>query len=111
MSDKTFDDIKTLISGDKLKNIDNEIFELTEVVIEDTQIDDGLKSTKNDRLSWLSVKENNISNLSKDEFVVPHEIIREEITKWLNKNLPRIVEAEVEKLVQKIANSKNNTNK
>lgn len=111
MSDKTFDDIKTLISGDKLKNIDNEIFELTEVVIEDTQVDDGLRSTKHNRLSALSIKKGDAIKSNYDEFIVPHEIIREEITKWLNKNLPRIVEAEVEKLVQKIANDKNNANK
>nr|WP_326844992.1 DUF2497 domain-containing protein [Rickettsiales endosymbiont of Trichoplax sp. H2] len=69
----------------KLKDVNFDTLDLTDVVDE----------VDNDQLNYLSNKDKAIEELVK-------EVLKPELKKWLNKNLPVIVRELVEKEIKKI---------
>lgn len=79
--------LKNDLIDKKLKDVNFDILDLTNIV---NEVDDN-----NDQLNCLSNKDKVIEELVK-------EVLKPELKKWLNKNLPIIVRELVEKEIKKI---------
>ncbi|MSO13466.1 DUF2497 domain-containing protein [Rickettsiales endosymbiont of Trichoplax sp. H2] len=77
--------LKNDLIDKKLKDVNFDTLDLTDVVDE----------VDNDQLNYLSNKDKAIEELVK-------EVLKPELKKWLNKNLPVIVRELVEKEIKKI---------
>ncbi|RST70849.1 DUF2497 domain-containing protein [Candidatus Aquarickettsia rohweri] len=79
--------LKNDLIDKKLKDVNFDTLDLTDVVDE--------VDNDNDQLNYLSSKDKAIEELVK-------EVLKPELKKWLNKNLPVIVRELVEKEIKKI---------
>ena len=77
--------LKNDLIDKKLKDVNFDTLDLTDVVDE----------ADNDQLNYISSKDKTIEKLVK-------EVLKPELKKWLNKNLPVIVRELVEKEIKKI---------